>query len=257
MGDCTAPTVHRARMTMARASRWYLGCAVLLLACGPVAAAELFRWVDEHGVTNYSNNPPAKPPPGTRVTVVEDRTSVYTPERAVTEALQKRAQQKPASPPQNASLTREPEARAKGSPGASATREPDPRQKSATAQDPCLIPGDPNCRAAIYDASPVFQGRRVAPHVIQPQLPPGTTAGNVTGSTGYIAGQSGSAPPLATRQVIEPQLPVGATAGNVTGQTGYIAGQSASAPPPQPPGAARPPAASFTLKPQPQDRERR
>lgn len=171
----------------------------------------MYRWVDENGITNYSNNPPPKSHTGKPATIIEDLTSVYTSEKAVTEALQKRAQ-KSAQPPQNASFTREPDARAK----AAATPQP------PIPYDPCMTVGDPNCRTTLYDSSPVFQGRRIAQPLVQPQLPAGATAGHVTGSSGYIAGQSASAPPPAPA-----------------------------------PGTARhpQPGASFTLKPQERERE--
>ena len=38
--------------------RRYIPVLVALLACGP-AAAQTYRWVDEHGVTNYGPKPPA------------------------------------------------------------------------------------------------------------------------------------------------------------------------------------------------------
>jgi hypothetical protein len=47
----------------------------------------------------------------------------------------------------------------------------------------------------IYDDSPVFAGRRRAPHLVQPQLPPGTIAGQSTASGGTIPGLSGVTPP--------------------------------------------------------------
>lgn len=199
---------------MMKRPRLYLGFAAILLASGMAAGAEMYRWVDENGITNYSNNPPPKSHTGKPATIVEDRTSVYTPEKAVVEALQKRAQKPAPQPPQSASFTREPEARAKG-----AAAPPGP----PIAYDPCMTIGDPNCRATLYDASPVFQGRRMAPQLIQPQLPPGATAGNVTGSSGYTAGQSASAPPPASAQGTARHPPAGA---------------------------------SFTLKPQERDRER-
>ena len=64
---------------------------VLLLVLAPAfaAAAELYKWIDEKGVTNYSNAPPARTPDGKPATLVEDRLSVYTPEEPVTQALER------------------------------------------------------------------------------------------------------------------------------------------------------------------------
>ena len=49
----------------------------LLLACA-LAQAETYKWVDERGVTTYSNTPPA-----TKAQVVADRISVYPTDPAL------------------------------------------------------------------------------------------------------------------------------------------------------------------------------
>ena len=212
MSECSADDRRTRRMTMNRLSRLCIGFTALLLATAPAGAAELYKWVDENGVTNYSNNPPPKSKTGKAATIVEDRVSVYTPEKAVTDALERRAQQqKPAAAP-----PAPPTATAPPAPKAAASPPPPP-----IAYDPCMTVGDPNCNAILYDSSPVFQGRRRPPPLNQPQLPAGAIAGQVTGQSGYIAGQSGSAPP--------------ATPSNPR---------------------QREPAASFTLKPREPERER-
>jgi hypothetical protein len=148
----------------------------------------LYRWTDDNGVVNYSNTPPAKTRGGKPATKVEDTVSVYTPERAVTEAIERRRNQPP--PPPAASFTREPERRV------SAPPPPPP----PIAYEPCAVPGDPNCQAYLYDNSPVFNGRRRATPLVQPQIPPGTIAGQASGANAYIPGQSGTAlpPPAST-----------------------------------------------------------
>ncbi len=62
--------------------------AILLLAlAAPPIQAETFKWVDEKGVTNYSN----KPPPAGRVAkslrTVEDRISTYETDRSLIRAM--------------------------------------------------------------------------------------------------------------------------------------------------------------------------
>jgi hypothetical protein len=157
---------------------------VLLLASSPAPAAELYKWVDEKGVVNYSNEPPAKTKGGQAPTVVEDRLSVYTPEKSVTEAIERNKERRP----QAASRGNEPERRAK----AAAPPPPPP-----VAYDPCANPNDPNCQPGVlYDGSPVFHGRRRQQPLVQPQLPPGAIAGQIAGPDAYIAGQSASAPPI-------------------------------------------------------------
>ena len=168
----------------------------LILASTPTAAAELYRWVDDNGVVNYSNTPPAKTRSGKPATRVEDTVSVYTPERAVTDAIERRRNQPPA-------------------PAVSAMREPERRASAPTipppvAYDPCAIPGDPNCQTYLYDNSPVFHGRRRAPPLVQPQIPPGTIAGQASGPHAYIPGQSGTAlpPPAPSSRSPSASLPI-------------------------------------------------
>jgi hypothetical protein len=168
----------------------YLPLAALLLASAPAAGAELYKWVDENGVVNYSNTPPPKTRTGKPPTVVEDRLSVYTPEKSITEEIERNKDRRTQKPPA-ASSSREPE--------------PDPRPRvtmtapPAFPYDPCLDPSDRNCSVVIYDGPPVFHGRRRQPPLVQPQLPPGTIAGQGAGSGAFIPGQSGTAQPLPVR----------------------------------------------------------
>jgi hypothetical protein len=160
--------------------------ATAIFACVPAFAAELYKWVDERGVTNYSNTPPARTGDGKPATVVEDRLSVYTPEEPVTDALE-RAKARPAQPAQPIPRV---------GPGGELERRVAP-PPLPPGSDPCANTADPNCRASLYDSFPVFQNRRHPPPLVQPQIPPGTTAGNVTAPNNYIPGQSGSASPPA------------------------------------------------------------
>lgn len=162
--------------------------AAALLACGLAGAAELYRWVDDQGVVNYSNTPPARSRAREAPVVVDNRLSIYTPDRPLAEALE-RERERRARPAPAASFTAE---------GANAPRAPTaPPPPGAGPYDPCLHATDPACHTHLYDGSPVFGGRRRAPALVQPQIPPGTIAGQATQSGGYIAGQSASAPPVA------------------------------------------------------------
>ena len=51
------------------------------------ASAELYRWVDARGVTNYSNNPPAAAAAANKLALVENTLSVYTPDANFLEAV--------------------------------------------------------------------------------------------------------------------------------------------------------------------------
>ena len=50
-------------------------------------AQQLYKWVDERGVTNYSNQPPADPKAAKTVRPVEDRLSVYSPDQGMVQAI--------------------------------------------------------------------------------------------------------------------------------------------------------------------------
>ena len=55
-------------------------CAILIAA---PASAQMYKWVDENGVTNYSGNPPASAKAAKKFETVVDRISVYTPQKPV------------------------------------------------------------------------------------------------------------------------------------------------------------------------------
>src|SRR5688500_12379709 len=129
------------RILMPVSLRLFTGCIALSLAAS-AGAGELYKWIDENGVVNYSNNPPPKTKGGKAATVVEDRTSVYTPEKSVTEALERSKEQR-ALPPQP--QPQQPPVASAPPPGFGVIAPPPP-PPSAT-YDPCRTPGDPNCQA--------------------------------------------------------------------------------------------------------------
>jgi hypothetical protein len=64
----------------------------LLVACAAILAAapapaELYKWVDERGVTNYSNEPPAAAAIARKLARVESTISVYTPDESFMQAV--------------------------------------------------------------------------------------------------------------------------------------------------------------------------
>lgn len=58
-----------------------------MLAATP-PGAQVYKWVDERGVINYSNQLPANPEAANRLGIVEDRVSVYTPDQALLQAIE-------------------------------------------------------------------------------------------------------------------------------------------------------------------------
>ena len=64
--------------------------ALLFLTAGSAAdssATQVYKWVDERGVLNYSNLLPVNPGSASKPVVVEDRVSVYTPDPALVQAI--------------------------------------------------------------------------------------------------------------------------------------------------------------------------
>jgi hypothetical protein len=57
----------------------------LVLAAASPLRAETFKWVDERGVVNYSNNPPPAERARQGIATVEDRVSTYESEPALRE----------------------------------------------------------------------------------------------------------------------------------------------------------------------------
>ena len=57
-------------------TRYGVILALALPIAAPLARAEIYKWVDDNGVTNYSNTPPAGGKRTARVQAVEDRISV-------------------------------------------------------------------------------------------------------------------------------------------------------------------------------------
>ena len=78
---------------------------VALAATAPASAA-LYKWVDERGVTNYSNEPPSDPQALQKMGRIENRMSSYTPDQRTlkaTEIMRNRLNQtlgtRPVEPP--------------------------------------------------------------------------------------------------------------------------------------------------------------
>jgi hypothetical protein len=139
-------------------------------------------------VTNYSNQPPADPAAGA-LRPIDNRVSVYSPDPALTRAVE--SFQRGDQPGMAAGASR-------SGPG-HGQAQPAP----VAMQDPCLNGGAIGCTATYagyvpYDPGygyvrPPFHRPR---HIAQPHLPPGAIAGAVVGMSGYIPGYSAYAPPL-------------------------------------------------------------
>jgi len=163
------------------------------------ASAELYKWIDERGVVNYSDQPPLDPKAASKLATVEDRISVYTPDQALTQAIESRRQQQgnSALSERIASLERQLEAERRA------------RQTAAAAvAQPAPCPVGTDCYGITSAYVPYVPVRswvrnRVVPQV---ELRPGTIAGTAVGMDGYIPGNSASAP-AAVRQHSRPSRP--------------------------------------------------
>jgi hypothetical protein len=62
-------------------------CLLAMALAALPASAQIYKWVDENGVTNYSGDPPAAKAAATKSTAVADRISVYAPEPGVQRAI--------------------------------------------------------------------------------------------------------------------------------------------------------------------------
>ncbi|HXV11715.1 MAG TPA: DUF4124 domain-containing protein [Burkholderiales bacterium] len=175
---------------MTKATGMILRVVVAAAALAPLPAfcAQIYKWVDERGVTNYSNHQPARATAPRGVGVVENNISVYTPDAALTRAV-------------DAFRMRSNEIGA----NASAPVAPPPYEYSApvfvpVASDPCAEYRAAGCDEFYPDFYPYAPVAGYGPHfrrhkrIPQVHIPPGTIAGQVVGTGGYIPGNSASAP---------------------------------------------------------------
>ncbi len=166
--------------------------AFMLMTLGAplVCAAELYRWVDEKGVTNYSTQQPTEGKSVGKAATVPNTISVYTPDKDLlerVEAARHRAIEAEKNPPP---VQRAPREQASAStPAIEPCRTAECQQQAANPT--YVIPGPV-----------VVAGSRRPPRQIpQIQLPRGATAGNVVGQDGYIPGNSASVNPTPARNL--------------------------------------------------------
>lgn len=174
-------------MPMRATLRLLVAAAAILSAS--TASAQIYKWVDEHGVTNYSNQRPAGAKAREQVGVVENRISVYTPDPSLSEAV-------------DAFRMRSNKIGRNSADVEASSAKP----YVAPIYVPVSVPADPctGYRAAhcnevytgYYPYGPVAGHRFYRhPHKRIPQirLRPGAIAGQVVGMDGYIPGNSANA----------------------------------------------------------------
>lgn len=164
-------------------------------AVAPLSAQQLYKWVDERGVTNYSNQPPSDPKMVRKARPVDDRLSVYSPDPGLTQAIEdshknfEQRQNRRRIEQLEDELAQERRARQDAAAAAAAA------QDAQRAYDRCITDGRFDCGDVygIYPYPAVVVPPRHRRHIPQPHLTPGTTAGNVTADNNFIPGNSAAA----------------------------------------------------------------
>jgi hypothetical protein len=167
--------------------RWLMVCAAIFSAS--TACAQIYKWVDENGVTNYSHQRPTDAKAPRQVEVVENNISVYTPDPSLVRAV-------------DAFRMRSNELGL----NAAAPAVSHPNQYVMPVYVPVPVPSDPcaGYRSAhcgefytgYYPYAPVVGHRRFRHRntaIPQIRLEPGAIAGQVVGTGGYIPGNSANA----------------------------------------------------------------
>jgi hypothetical protein len=159
------------------------------------ACAQVYKWVDERGVTNYGNEPPADVKGKKKAAIVGDTISVYTPDKSLTDAVDARQTRRNSSVASERELTleRQLEAERRARQEAVAEAQAATAAAAAAREPPGIYSG------TWYPYAPVIVSPRQRRTVPQVQLPPGAIAGNVVGSSGYIPGNSTAPVPTPRR----------------------------------------------------------
>ena len=176
-----------------------------VVAAGASASAQqLYKWVDERGVTNYSNHPPADPKTAKNVRPVEDRLSVYSPDPGLTQAIednQKNFDQRQRERARLEAMERQAEAERQAREQRAAAA-----RQAQEAYDRCVAEGRPGCpgpygvEGFYYPPVVVVPPRHRRQELPQNLPKPGTTAGHVTAGNNFIPGNSASATPPPPRE---------------------------------------------------------
>jgi hypothetical protein len=183
---------------------YLLACVALLGAATPAPSAQLYKWVDERGVTNYSNQPPADPKAAKNLGQVEGNLSVYSPDPALTRAVVAFRQESGnrALAERVDYLERQLEAERLARQYAAPV---------APVSAPCQSGDCYGNYGTYYPAGiggggffPVHKQKRLP----QAHLPLGATAGNVVGMSGFIPGQSALSASLAPPRPAQVRLPL-------------------------------------------------
>ena len=158
-----------------------------VLATALPASAQMYKWIDERGVVSYSNSPPPNAGKTSKVSVVEDRVSVYTPDELINRAMADESMGNKRRARLEAQAEAAQRAKAKQPPAQRATASGSEADRK-TAYDRCMserrvecdtiLSGNPSAASQGYNGLPQFVvGARVAavpaaPFYVDPTPPP-------------------------------------------------------------------------------------
>jgi hypothetical protein len=176
---------------------------MVILVAAP-ASAQMYKWVDENGVTNYASKPPSPSKAAKKFVTVADRISVYTPESAVTRALEAGASRNEGMLSKRIdSLERRLEAERQARELAAAAE----ARASQAAYDLCVAERRVDCDGSTgyYPYGPAvvfapFQHRQ--PRFVPVVAVTGVTAGNVTAAIRAGGGSFNGTPGVTTGSVV-------------------------------------------------------
>ena len=162
----------------------FAACLIILVASAP-AAADVYRWVDERGVTHYSDRRPDDPAAADRTERVRGASvSVYSPDSALLQTVEARRLRGTGSEAPSEPYPRP-------APYFTATNPPAPAELEPCAPADCGVSGV----LYPYPATVFVPVRRRAPQLMQAVLPPGAIAGTIN-ANGAIPGNSASLSPV-------------------------------------------------------------
>ena len=149
----------------------------VMLAAAP-AHAQVYRWVDERGAINYSNQLPVNPETASKLAIVEDRVSVYTPDAALLRAIE--ADRRGSGPTRRiAELEGQLDAERRARQYAAVAAAPRPSDPCSIRAADCFGLSEPYYTRTIVAVPPRFPPRRfphVLPETARMVTPPGLSA---------------------------------------------------------------------------------
>ena len=152
--------------------------SVFAFAAATTASAQVYKWVDERGQVNYSNQMPADPKLAAKAAAIEDRVSFYTPDLALMneiEANRERARQ--------------------AASGKQEAWRPAVTMLGGTPAPTALVAYEPPVVEYPYwVGGGIHKPHRPRPNKHQSNLQPGAIAGTIVGMNGFIPGSTVSVP---------------------------------------------------------------